>query len=193
MVEATGGWWGGGGGKGVESRRTQMEESGSRGKEVRAESGSCGCTGSPVWFPEQTGTIFLTGRQMPHTTSHPPYGRVCSSGRPEKWISWGALVQRSSFRQEPFLSGASPSAEPSTSANATHRYFRVSRNYKEIRLLQSVREQGLLYRRGGLLKATEMSIVNPRAPPFRNDSRIVNERYCTARLRSFMHPGDFSS
>jgi len=71
-----------------------------------------------------------------------PRSCVCSSGRPEKWISWGALVHDPFFGKSVSLQGVALRRSVDFGERATHHYFRVSQDYKEIRLSQSVHEQG---------------------------------------------------
>lgn len=181
---------GGGGWKKVESRRmgTQTEGDESRGKDARGK-----------WILRMhrlSGMIPRANRyRLPHRkadgrTQHraSPVGtgggtrrpRVCSPGRPEKWISWGAPAARSFFRGRASLFGAPPSTEDlSTSTNAIHRYIsaslRIIRKYD----YRNPRTSRLTVPSWWIAQSNRMSIVNPRAPPpaFPSDSRNVNEHY----------------
>lgn len=94
--------------------------------------------------------------------------RVCSPGRPEKWISWGAPAARSFFRGEHLSPGRRP---PRICRLRRMRYTAISVSLRIIRKCdyRNPRTSRFRYRHGGLLKATECLLLTlaHRFPRFR--------------------------
>lgn len=151
------------------------------GGRTRAESGSCGCTGSlPGMIPR------ANRYRLPHRKADDriqrcasPVGtdarrlRVCSPGRPEKWISWGRS----------FFSGraASPPGRRPPRIRRLRRmrraafavYLRIMRKYD----YRNPRTSRFTVPSWWIAQSNRISIVKPPPSALPSDSQNVNEHY----------------